>query len=67
MVQQAYQVFYVKDPTSEHSYVVLHRKKQRETVPTRSPGMMTCPASDGVGRAQQDTWTRERGMVQKCT
>ena len=29
--------------------------------------MMTCPASDGVGRAQQDTWTRERGMIQKCT
>ena len=28
MVQQAIQVFYVKDPTSEHWYVVLHGKKQ---------------------------------------
>jgi len=27
MVQQTYQVFYVKDPTSEHWYVVLHGKK----------------------------------------
>jgi len=32
MVKQAYQVFYVKDPTSEHLYVVLHGKKQGETM-----------------------------------
>ena len=32
MVQQASQVFYVKDPTSEHWYVVLHDKKQGETI-----------------------------------
>ena len=42
-------------------------KLQKQIVPTRSPGVMTCPASDSVGRAQQGTWTRERGMVQKCT
>jgi len=29
MVQQASQVFYVKDPTSEHWYVVIHGKKTR--------------------------------------
>jgi len=29
---QASPVFYVKDPTSEHLYVVLHGKKQRETI-----------------------------------
>jgi len=29
MVQQASQVFYVKNPTSKHCYVVLHRKKTR--------------------------------------
>ena len=32
MVQQASQVFYVKDPTSEHWYVVLHGKKQGEAI-----------------------------------
>ena len=32
MVQQASQVFYVKDPTSEHWYVVLHEKKQGEAI-----------------------------------
>ena len=32
MVQQASQVFYVKDPTSEHWYVVLHEKKQGEVI-----------------------------------
>jgi len=32
MVQQASQVFYVKDPMSEHWYVVLHRKKQGEAI-----------------------------------
>jgi len=32
MVQQASQVFYVKDPTSEHWYVILHRKKQGEAI-----------------------------------
>ena len=32
MVQQASQVFYVKDPMSEHWYVVLHGKKQREAI-----------------------------------
>jgi len=32
MVQQASQVFYVKDPTSEHWYIVLHGKKQGETI-----------------------------------
>jgi len=34
-------------------------------VPTRSLGVMTCPARDYVGRAQLNTWTRERRMVQK--
>jgi len=29
-------------------------------VPTRSSGVMTCLASDYVGRAQQGTWIRER-------
>jgi len=28
MAQQASQVFYVKDPTSEHWFVALHGKKQ---------------------------------------
>jgi len=32
MVQQASKVFYVKDPTSEHWYVVLHGKKQVEAI-----------------------------------
>jgi len=32
MVQQASQVFYVKDLTSEHWYGFLHRKKQGETI-----------------------------------
>jgi len=32
MVQQASQVFYVKDPSSEHWYVVLHGKNQGEAV-----------------------------------
>ena len=32
MVQQASQVFYVKDPTLEHWYVVLHGKKQGEAI-----------------------------------
>jgi len=32
MVQQASQVFYEKDPTSEHWYFVLHRKKQGEAI-----------------------------------
>ena len=32
MVQQASQVFYVKDLTSEHWYVVLHGKKQGEAI-----------------------------------
>jgi len=32
MVQQPSQVFYVKDPTSEHWYAVLHGKKQGETI-----------------------------------
>jgi len=32
MVQQASYVFYVKDPTSEHLYVVLHGKKQGEAI-----------------------------------
>ena len=32
MVQQESQVFYVKDPTSEHWYVVLHRKKPGEAI-----------------------------------
>jgi len=32
MVQQASQVFYVKDPTSEHWYVVLHGIKQGEVI-----------------------------------
>ena len=34
-------------------------------VPTRSSGVMTCLARDYVGRAQQNTWTRERRIVQK--
>jgi len=29
-------------------------------VPNRSSGVMTCLASDYVGRAQQGTWTKER-------
>ena len=32
IVQQGSQVFYVKDPTLEHWYVVLHGKKQGETM-----------------------------------
>jgi len=32
MVQQAYQIFYVKDPMSEHWYVVLHGKKLGEAI-----------------------------------
>jgi len=32
MVQQASQVLYVKDPTSEHWYVVLHGKKQGKAI-----------------------------------
>jgi len=28
MIQQAYQIFYVKDPTSENWYVVLHEKNK---------------------------------------
>ena len=32
MVQQVSQVFYVKDPTSEHWYVILHGKKQGKTI-----------------------------------
>jgi len=32
MVQQASQVFYVQDPTSEHWYVGLHGKKQGEAI-----------------------------------
>jgi len=32
MVQQASQVFYIKDSTSKHWYVVLHGKKQGETI-----------------------------------
>jgi len=32
MVQQASQVFYVKDPTSKHRYVVLHGKKQGKVI-----------------------------------
>ena len=32
MVQQASQVFYIKDPTSKNWYVVLHGKKQGEVI-----------------------------------
>jgi len=32
MVQQASQFFYVKDPMSEHWYVILHGKKQGEAI-----------------------------------
>ena len=32
MVQQASQVFYIKDRTSEHWYVVLYGKKQGESI-----------------------------------
>jgi len=32
MVQQAPEVFYVKDPTSEHWYVFIHWKKQGDTI-----------------------------------
>ena len=32
MVQQASQVFYIKDPMSEHWYVILHGKKQGEAI-----------------------------------
>jgi len=29
MAQKAYQVFHVKDPTSEHWFVTLHEKKNK--------------------------------------
>jgi len=32
LVQQASRVFYIKDPMSEHWYVVLHVKKQGEAI-----------------------------------
>ena len=32
MVQQESQFFYVKDPMSEHWYVILHGKKQKEAI-----------------------------------
>ena len=32
MVQQTSQVFYVKDPMSEHWHIILHRKKQVEVI-----------------------------------
>ena len=38
----------------------LHNFFNFKTVPIRSSGVTTCLASDYVGRAQQDTWTRER-------
>jgi len=34
-------------------------------VPARSSSVMTCLARDYVGRVQQNTWARERGVVQK--
>jgi len=44
MVQQASQVFYIQDPTSEHWYVVLHKKTQGgaiNDIKNKDPGSFT--------------------------